>query len=71
MCPSTPQLPKKLRLISVTLQPEFVLDDGENLTPVQTESVKVLGAEWEDFAQKGFKQAQMSLEQSLNEDIIE
>jgi hypothetical protein len=58
----------KLRLISVTLQPEFVLDDGDNLTPIQTEPVKVVAAEWTDYPQKGFEEARAALEAELTSD---
>jgi len=36
----------RLRLISVTLTPAFVTDDGENLTPLSVQPITVLAADW-------------------------
>jgi hypothetical protein len=61
---------KKLRLVRVVVQPEFVVDDGENLTPF-TEGDAALTAvvtakAWPDYPTTGFADAVKKLESDLN-----
>lgn len=40
---------KKLRLVKVTIQPTFVIDDGETLTEVSGQPILVSASEWPDY----------------------
>ena len=44
----------RLRLLSVAVQPTFVVDDGEELTEVTTTVVKVFASDWPTFAANSF-----------------
>jgi len=55
----------RLRLVSVTVLAEFVADDGETLTPVTVEPVKVPAADWPTYATTTFAEAQAALEAQL------
>lgn len=37
---------KRLRLIGVKVTPQFVLDDGDILTPIPVQSADITAAEW-------------------------
>jgi hypothetical protein len=57
---------KKLRLLSVTLHPQFLADDGDNLTPLQVQPITMLAADWPNvlaqFAE-GMEQLRAQVEQ--------
>jgi hypothetical protein len=72
-------MPKRLRLVSMTLIPHFVVDDGENLSPLEehlrTEDGaplslrgEVTAAQWPTFATGKFLDDVADIEQRLNVD---
>jgi hypothetical protein len=44
---------KKVRIIQFIVQPIAVIDDGENLIPVEVKPIPVLAASWKKFAENG------------------
>lgn len=40
---------KKLRLLKVTVQPVYVIDDGESLNEAQTQPIVISPADWPDY----------------------
>lgn len=60
----------RVRLVSVQVQPVFLLDDGETLTPVDHPSVMIPAAEWPTYSSERFPrevaewQAQLDAEAS-------
>lgn len=44
----------KVRLLHVIVQPVFVLDDGENLSPVEQAPITVPAAEWPAYSGERF-----------------
>jgi hypothetical protein len=65
---------KRLRLVAVAAQFEFVVDDGETLTPfvltdregrVANPSTRILAKDWPDYAKTGFIEAIKDLETQL------
>lgn len=44
----------KLRLIEVAVQPVFVLDDGENITRLDTPAVVIPASEWPTYSSERF-----------------
>lgn len=68
---------KKLRLVRVTVLPEFVIDDGESLSPLSAHvrnedgsplvlSTAVLPADWPNYATTDFVKAMKDMEKRLN-----
>lgn len=57
---------KRLRLIHVVAQPVFVLDDGENLTPVEHGAVTIPAAEWPTYSGERFPREVAEWEKQLN-----
>lgn len=58
----------KLRLVGVQVRPEFVIDDGETLTPVVTQQPLgqyVSAKDWPDYPANGFLEAVENLEREL------
>lgn len=45
---------KKLRLVTVTVIPQFMLDDGETLTPLSHRAVTIPAAEWPSYSGERF-----------------
>jgi hypothetical protein len=37
---------RRLRMVAVVLQPQFMIDDGEYLIPVKVDSITVPAADW-------------------------
>jgi hypothetical protein len=60
---------KKLRLLKVTVQPVFVLDDDKTsqLIEVPIQPTTVAAADWWEYPKTTFKKAMGELEQSLND----
>jgi hypothetical protein len=48
--------PQKLRLLKVTVQSIFIIDDGENITEQSTQPVTIASSGWEQFATERFEQ---------------
>jgi hypothetical protein len=44
----------RVRLVSVQVQPVFLLDDGETLTPVDHPAVTIPAAEWPTYSSERF-----------------
>lgn len=38
----------RLRVIGFTVQPQFMVDDGENLTPLPVDPLNIPAAQWSD-----------------------
>jgi len=36
----------RLRLVGVVLTPQFMVDDGDNLTPLPVESIPIAAVDW-------------------------
>ena len=58
---------KRLRLLHVTVQPAFVLDDGENLEPLQVSSLTLTAAEWPEVVERFAKETAKLREQVEND----
>lgn len=58
---------KRLRLLKVVVQPVFVIDDGEKLTEVETQSVVVPADRWPTYATSEFLEAVDELQQELDQ----
>lgn len=58
---------RRLRLLRVTVQAEFIADDGETLEPVAVEPVTLTAAEWASYPAT-FEAARQSLEAQINTD---
>lgn len=50
----------RLRLLKVTVQPVFVVDDGETLTERVGQPVEVTAANWPGFAASAFAPDEMA-----------
>lgn len=62
---------KKIRLVRVQVLAEFVVDDGETLTPLaaygmESPPVQVTPAEWPTFATGTFAEAVAQLQEQIN-----
>jgi hypothetical protein len=57
---------KRLRLLEVTLQAVFVVDDGENITKLLTDPTVVPGSAWAGYAEE-WPELVKQLEDSLNQ----
>lgn len=57
---------KKLRLVELKIEPTFVMDDGENLSPVQAGQFTVPAAELDSFPDK-LREQIARREQELND----
>jgi hypothetical protein len=55
----------RLRIASVLVQVEAFADDGEALTPVSVQPIKVLFGQWDEFVNGGFDQALDGLRQQV------
>lgn len=58
---------KKLRLLSVVVQPHYVIDDGEHLVDASTQPITVPSAEWPKIV-KELERARLSQEARINTD---
>lgn len=58
---------KRLRLLRVTVQAEFVADDGETLEPVEVAPVVLSPADWGSYPAT-FEAARQALEEQINTD---
>ena len=57
---------KKLRLVRLQIQPEFVIDENGTLTPVAVQPMQVNAAEWQNFPAV-FEAERLRIENQLNE----
>lgn len=56
----------KARIISIVIQPQIVIDDGDNLTPQQVQPMTVLWRDWPQFAAHGLQDALAQLQAQLD-----
>lgn len=62
---------KRIRLVSVRVQPVFMLDDGDNLEPIEHPVTVIPASEWPDYSNERFPreleqwQAQLDQEASV------
>jgi hypothetical protein len=47
----------RLRLVGWNIQPVLMVDDGENLTPIQVPPISISAGQWEQFKNGGDEQA--------------
>lgn len=59
-------MPKRLRCLAYIVQPQFVIDDGENLTPLPVDPINVLPADWPNVVE-GVEQATAVLRAQVEE----
>ena len=59
---------KRVRVIRYLLQPDVVVDDGENLTALQVEPLALNAADWEQFVIEGLSEALIQLQAQQNGD---
>lgn len=45
---------KRIRLVNVRVQPVFMLDDGENLEPIEHPVTVIPAAEWPTYSSERF-----------------
>jgi hypothetical protein len=57
---------RRPRLVSVKVQPVFVMDDGENLTPVPHPAVEIPAAEWPTYSAERFPREVEAWQARLN-----
>lgn len=55
---------KRLRCVAVTLVPQFVVDDGDTLTPIQVEPIALTMDHWPNVVER-FAAATAELQASL------
>lgn len=60
-------MPGRVRLVAVVVHVEAVADDGEHLTPLPIDPVRVHAADWETWATTGLPVALKLLEEQLAE----
>lgn len=56
---------KKLRLLYVTVQPHFVVDDGKDLEPIDHPPINIPGAEWPTYSSDRFQREVKAWEKEL------
>lgn len=59
----------RVRIISVMVQPNIVLDDGENLTPQPVKPLTVLWRDWPEFAARGLQEALQQMQEQIQKQI--
>lgn len=57
----------RLRLVHVLVQPVFMLDDGETLTPLEHGSTMIPAAEWPTYSGERFPAEVAAWQQQLDE----
>lgn len=50
---------RRARLLQVKIQADFVIDDGDSLTPWAGPIVDIEGADWQEFTKKAFNAADL------------
>lgn len=58
---------KRARIIQFIIQPVAVVDDGENLTPIDVKPVAVAAASWQQFAVNGVSDLLAQMQKQLDE----
>lgn len=53
---------QRIRLVAWTVQPHVVLDDGENLTPINVQPIDINSADWERWKAGGDAESLATLE---------
>jgi len=56
----------KVRIISVIVTPQIVIDDGDNLIPQQVQPMTVLWRDWAQFAERGLQDALTQLQAKID-----
>jgi hypothetical protein len=56
----------KARIINVLVQPQIVIDDGENLTPQEVTPMAVAWRDWPTFAASGLQDALARMQEELD-----
>jgi hypothetical protein len=56
----------KARIINVLVQPQIVIDDGENLTPQEVKTIAVAWRDWPTFAANGLQDALAKMQAELD-----
>jgi hypothetical protein len=57
----------KLRVVSVTVQVEAVIDDGDHLTPVPIQPARIAAKDWDAWAAQGLAASLEVLEAQLQD----
>lgn len=58
---------KRIRVVQYVVQPVVVVDDGENLTPLEVQPIPVPAARWAEFVQGGLDQALTALQAQIEQ----
>jgi len=58
---------KRLRLVQVIVQPVFVLDDGESITPIEHGAVAIPAGEWPTYSGERFPREVAEWQQRIDE----
>lgn len=48
---------KRLRIVGWQVQPQLMVDDGENLQPLNTQPITIPHSEWDEFVDGGWEEA--------------
>lgn len=61
----------RVRLLRVTVQPEFVVDDGDTLSPLPLQAVEIPAAQWIEFAADNFAKAIAAIQEQVDQAAAE
>lgn len=56
----------RIRVVQYLVTPVVVVDDGENLTPLDVQPIQVPAARWEEFVSGGLAQALAALQEQVD-----
>ena len=60
----------RVRLVGWNVQPVLMVDDGEDLTPVNVGAIQIPAKEWDKFKNGGDEQALAELRQQASKQLL-
>jgi hypothetical protein len=59
----------RMRLVGWNVQPVLMIDDGDNLTPVNVQAIQITAANWDEFKNGGDEKALAELHEQAKSQL--